>query len=137
MDESVSAEPLRIEGPVIDLFDPELPVLSEKLVHPGQQAYLYRLDQLKEQEGPKVLCAASRVYEEKGDGDSYSFITKSPSGTQNVMRILLPAKPTQTKMTGPDGQPIQELTSSWDAGTHTCRLRFPNHCDGVRVTLTW
>ncbi len=38
MDESVSAEPLHIKGPVIDMFDPLLPVLQEKIINPGQQS---------------------------------------------------------------------------------------------------
>ena len=35
----------------------------------------------------------SRVYDRKDQRNSYSFITKSPSNTHNVMRILLPSKP--------------------------------------------
>ncbi len=137
MDESVNAESLQIKGPVIDLFDPNLPVLSEKIVSPGQQSYLYRLDRVADKQHPKVLCAACRIYNETVEGRSYSFVAKSPSGTQNVMRILLPAEPTKVVVTGADGQDVKEMDRSWDAGTHTCRLRFPNHCDGVRVTLTW
>jgi len=137
MDESVDAEPLRIDGPVIDLFDPELPVLTEKVVVPGQQAYLYNLGRVAAKGHPKVLCAACRVYNEQIADHSYSFVAKSPSGTQNVMRILLPDAPVKIEVTGPDGQDVKEMDHSWDAGTHTCRLRFPNHCDGVRVTLNW
>jgi len=40
-------------------------------------------------------------------------------------------------VTGPDGQPVNEVEPSWDAGTRTCRVKFANHCDGVCVTLTW
>ncbi|MBC7866704.1 MAG: hypothetical protein H7X88_04135, partial [Gloeobacteraceae cyanobacterium ES-bin-316] len=35
MDESVSSKPLHLKGSFIDLFDPGLPVLKEKLVAPG------------------------------------------------------------------------------------------------------
>ena len=137
LDENVDAEPLRIEGPMIDLFDPELPVLSEKVVAPGQQAYLYNLGRVMDAGRPKVLAAACRVYNEKTEDRSYSFVAKSPSGTQNVMRVLLPAVPIEIAVVGSDGQPVSEVEHSWDAGTQTCRLRFPNHCDGIRVTLSW
>jgi hypothetical protein len=53
------------------------------------------------------------------------------------MRILLPGAPVEVVVTGPDGQNVDAMDHSWDAGTHTSRLRFPNHCDGVRVTLEW
>ena len=137
MDESVAAEPLRIAGPVIDLFDPELPILSEKMVAPGQQAYLYNLRRVPDAGRPKVLAAACRVYEERTEGRSYFFVAKSPAGTQNVMRILLPAAPVDIAVIGPDGRPVNEVEQSWDAGTQTCRVKFANHCDGVCVTLTW
>ncbi len=57
MDESVSAEPLHIKGPVIDMFDPLLPVLQEKIINPGQQSLLYDLKRIKEKNMPQVLCA--------------------------------------------------------------------------------
>ena len=60
MDECVSAEPLHIKGPVIDMFDPLLPVLQEKIVSPGQQSLLYDMNRIKEKNIPRVLCAASR-----------------------------------------------------------------------------
>src|SRR5690606_6383873 len=82
-----------IEGPVIDLFDPELPILAEKEIKPGEQAFLYDIGAVSDPEKPQVLAAASRVYQEKRTAGSYSFLTKSPEGTGNVMRILLPSKP--------------------------------------------
>ncbi|MDR3712175.1 MAG: hypothetical protein P4L51_05125 [Puia sp.] len=137
MDESVSSEPLSIAGPVIDLFDPLLPVLPAKQVRPGEQAFLYALSRSAAKDHPSVLCAASRVYEEVSTGHSYSFLTKSPSGTQNSMRIALPAAPLVTKVTGPDGRDLEGVSVSWDADTKTVLLRFQNDCDGVRVRIEW
>lgn len=137
MDESTNAAPLHLTGPVIDLFDPALPILEEKIVPPGQQAFLYNLSRLEDRQAPRVLCAASRVYSEQAEDRSYAFITKSPSHTQNVMRILLPAKPVSVTAIGPDGEPLNELQSDWHAASRTCMLRFENYCDGVKVTLTW
>ena len=56
MDESVSDEPLKIEGCYIDLFDPELPVITEKNVKPGEQAFLYDVTKLTDTTQPMVLC---------------------------------------------------------------------------------
>jgi hypothetical protein len=137
MDESVSSEPLSIKGPVIDLFDPALPVLAVKLVRPGEQAFLYDLSRAAEKGRPAVLCAASRVYEEASTDHSYSFLTRSPSGTRNSMRIKLPAAPTGATITGPGGQVIANKKVIWDAPTNTCLLQFENDCDGIRVRLDW
>jgi hypothetical protein len=137
VDESVSSEPLQIEGPVIDLFDPGLPVLKEKVVHPGEQAYLYNLNREEDAQIPKVLCAASRTYEEKREHRSFSFISKSPSGTWNVMRILLPQKPSEIHVSDHSMHIVKEVSTIWDDKSSTCLLQFENSSEGHRVDIRW
>jgi hypothetical protein len=63
LDENEDKQPLVIKGPVIDLFDPELPVLDEKVVNPGQQAYLYQVKRVKNNKQPPGVgnrCARIR-----------------------------------------------------------------------------
>ena len=134
MDEGVSTEPLHIKGTLIDMFDPLLPVLQEKIIHPGQQSLLYDINRVKEKNIPRVLCAASRVYDEKRLGQTYSFITKSPSGTQNVMRILLPSKPLNVTVKDAGGKPV-ESKNDWDELSKTCLLQFVNSADGINVEI--
>lgn len=43
LDESISSKPVQIKGLYIDLFDKDLPVISQKKINPGEQAYLYDL----------------------------------------------------------------------------------------------
>ena len=136
MNESVNEEPFRIKGPVIDMFDPTLPVLQEKIIEPGQQSLLYDLKRIKEKNKPQVLCAASRVYDEKKDSHSYSFITKSPSNTHNVMRILLPSKPLAISVKDAEGN-LLESTNDWDELSHTCLLQFINSSEGRSVKIIW
>ncbi|MEO6845358.1 MAG: hypothetical protein ABI184_09300, partial [Ginsengibacter sp.] len=136
MTESVNEEPLHINGPVIDLFDPTLPVLQEKIIEPGQQSLLYDLRRIKDKNKPQILCAASRAYEEKRTAHSYSFITKSPSNTHNVMRILLPSKPLTVVVNDVQGKPV-EYTNEWDELSHTCLLQFINSSDGRSVQMRW
>lgn len=133
--ESVSSEPLKIKGPVIDLFDPSLPILSEKVANPGEQAYLYDLNRAGGKTQPKVLCAASRVYDEKYADGVYSFITKSPSKTNNVMRIMLPNKPQSVTVTDKGGQALSGAADEWDSATSTLLLKFENDSDGIGVTI--
>jgi hypothetical protein len=137
MDESVSAAPLTIKGPVIDLFDPNLPVLSEKIVQPGEQTYLYALNRVSDKRQARVLCAASRTYAEKRSPGSYSFVARSPLGTRNVMRILLPSQPTMIEVGGVKLDMADRTTHEWDAVSHTCLLRFVNDNKGVSVTISY
>jgi hypothetical protein len=137
LDENPDKNELHIKGPVIDLFDPQLPVLSEKLISPGKQAFLYNLNRVKNRNKPQVLAAASRIYEEKINGRSYSFLAKSPSFTQNVIRVLLPAKPTSIILTDIDQQKLIMTKNNWDEATHTCLLQFENISSGVNVKIGW
>lgn len=135
LDESVSDEPYVVKGSLIDLFDPELPVMSEKKVYPGEQAFLFDINRVENQDKPQVLAAASRVYDEKISDNGYSFTAKSPINTTNVMRVLLPDAPTAV-ITDSNGSDV-EAKCEWDASTKTCLLSFENSPEGINVTLKW
>ncbi len=122
---------------MIDLFDPKLPVVKQKNVEPGEQAYLYDINQLKDKSKPAVLAAAARVYEEKADKNHYHFVVKSPSNTVNIMRILLPAKPKEISLKQENIGEIPLKQHEWDNDSHTLLLGFENYSDGVKVDLSW
>jgi hypothetical protein len=137
MDESTSQDAWEINGPVIDLFDPQLPVLNKKTVQPGTQAFLYNVGRIENKKKPQVLAGACRIYNERQQGNQYSFVAKSPLNTRNSMRILLPAAPVKTMLTNSKGEKIDNVQQSWDAASHTCYLGFDNDPDGITVTLSW
>jgi hypothetical protein len=137
MDENADSKPYTVKGPVIDLFDPQLPVLAEKIINPGEQALLYVVDRVANKNQPKVLATAARVYDEQYTSNSYSFTTKSPINTLNSTRILLPAQPSATVITDSNGQTISDVKTSWDASSHTLYLGFANSPDGIKVNIKW
>jgi hypothetical protein len=137
MDESDDTRPLKVIGPLIDLFDADLPVLMKKTVKPGEQAYLYNLNRVENKQNPRVLAAASRTYEEKSVGNSFSFISKSPSGTRNVMRVLLPEKPQNIRVFDSKMNLVKQMNSEWDHSSSTCLIRFENSSEGHRVEINW
>ena len=135
-DENADSKPYIVKGPVIDLFDPQLPVLAEKVVNPGEQAYLYNPAKV-DQKQPKVLAAASRVYQEEIKSDSYSFVVKSPLRTLNSMRILLPAQPKEITVSDHNGKIVADVKTSWDVSSHTYYMGFANSPDGIGVNIKW
>lgn len=137
LDENPDSKPFIVKGPVIDLFDPQLPVLSEKTIKPGEQAFLYDLKRIADLKKPKVLASASRIYDEILQVNSYSFVAKSPEKTLNSMRVLLPAQPKETIVTDSSGQNIEDLKTSWDALSNTLYLGFANSPEGIKVNLKW
>ncbi|MCQ2183818.1 MAG: hypothetical protein MJY62_00205 [Bacteroidales bacterium] len=130
LDESVSDEPLRLDGLYIDVYDPTLPVVRSKSVAPGTQALL--IDMAKtDRSRPEVLASASRTYEEVFDGESYSYTAKSPVNTHNVSRVYLPFRPSSVTIDG--AETFDE--ARWDEDSSTYLVEFENNPDGVAVTL--
>ena len=137
VDENADQSPYTIEGKLIDLFDPEIPVLDQKQVNPGEQTLLYNISSIKNPKTPQVLATAARVYEEKITRGEFSFVAKSPLNTTNVMRILLPRKASKIELTDAAGNPVESVKTSWDEPSKTCFLSFENNPDGVFVKLKW
>jgi len=136
VDENEDQAPYTVTGKFIDLFDPEIPVLDQKQVKPGEQAFLYNIGSVKNPQVPQVLATAARIYDEKISKTAYSLVAKSPKNTTNVMRILLPEKAESVEVKDPAGDVIQAETS-WDEASKTYFLSFENNPDGVHVTLSW
>ena len=127
----VSDQPLTLNGRYIDLFDPNLPVVYQKTVKPGEQAFLYNIDKAGGKKQPKVLAAASRQYNEVAGKNSFSFTSKSPQNTNNVMAIQLPKKPKNINVSAPSHQ------WKWEEKSKILCLMFENSPEGVDVKLEW
>jgi len=137
MNESVGSTPYHVHGPVIDLFNPQLPVLENKTVQPGTEAFLYDINRIKDKKRPQVLATAARIYKETMKDNSYSFIAKSPLNTTNSMRVLLPQKPKFILVKDARGTTLTDVKSSWDALSNTCWLSFENNPEGIEVAIEW
>lgn len=137
MDENTDAKPYVLRGSLIDLFDPALPVLKEKVVNPGEQGFVFNVGRIRDRNKPQVLASASRISEEASMKGSYSFVCKSPLNTGNSMRILLPAEPKSTVVTTRAGVKVAEVKTSWDAASKTYYMGFDNSPDGIKVSLNW
>jgi hypothetical protein len=137
MDENQQTNPYVLKGLFIDLFNPELPILTTKTVQAGEQGFLYNLGKVKDKSKAQVLASASRIYDETVKAKAYNFTAKSPAKTTNSMRVLLPAKPKQIKVQNHQGENIGDFKQSWDAASKTVYLSFENSPDGVKVGLEW
>jgi hypothetical protein len=133
LEESVSNQPYNISGNLIDLYDPQLPILTTKEVQPGEQCLFLNIDRVKDKQQPQVLAAASRAYDEKITRNSYSYLAKSPINTTNISRVLLPQKPKSLMV---DNKEVL-ATENWDQRTKTYLLGFENNPDGVSVVFNW
>src|SRR5699024_5220504 len=112
---------------LIDLYNPQLPILHSKKIKPGEQGLFLDLNRVQDKNKPQVLAAASRAYNEKRKAHSYSYIAKSPIHTTNISRILLPKKPKSLLVNGE----MQLDMAQWDPQSMTYLLKFENNPDGV------
>ncbi|MCH7408518.1 hypothetical protein MM239_03860 [Belliella sp. DSM 111904] len=136
LDENSDTSPFILKGTLIDLFDPEIPVLNEKSVKPGQQAFLFNIDRVKDKQKAQVLVTAARVEQERRNKNKYEFVAKSPLNTNNVMRVLIPKSPEDVKITNHQGMNVNANTS-WDDKSKTYFIGFENDPEGVNVSITW
>jgi hypothetical protein len=134
LDESASLKPLELSGLFIDLFDVNLPVLTRKIIHPGEQGYLFNIQKISNRKKGQVLCGASRVYNETNGRGYYAFIAKSPLNTNNVSRVFLPQKPSTVTINNIKNKITGE---NWDQKSQTYLLRFENNPEGVPVRFEW
>lgn len=133
LDESVNDKPYVIDGVLIDLFDPKLPIYTHEEIQPGEHAFFFNISRVKDKHKPQVLASASRIYEEEVQKDSYSFVAKSSINTTNVSRVLLPRIPRSVLVNGTN---VFE-TRYWDSQTKTYLLEFENNPEGVSVLIKW
>jgi hypothetical protein len=87
LDESVSNEPLRLRGRLIDLLDAKLPVRNETVVKPGEPTWLLDLDRVTAK-APAPLAAAGRIESWEIGTGSVRYTITSPQGAKAVARVL-------------------------------------------------
>lgn len=132
LDESVSPEPLKLEGRYVDLYDPSLPICENVEVRPGVQRLFIDLSKVRK-DSPMILAAASRAENETLSGRTFSYVAKSPAATVNVSRVLLPAAPKSLKVNDKECLDL----NCWDEASQTYLLTFDNNPDGVAVEFAW
>ena len=127
LDESISPDLLVLKGHYVDLFNANLPVLTELTLPPNHQAFL--LDLAKVQgDPPLALASAGRIESWKATQRTLTYTTTSIADVNVATRLLLPAEP---KSVAIDGKPCGDV--SWDGPSKTLLIR---HASGVKLTTT-
>lgn len=133
LDESVSDEPLVLKGMFVNLFDPDLNITEEIKLSPGENALLIDLNILLVAEKPSVVAASSRIEEVQPTASGYCFLARGPVRVQAVARIRCKSKPASVRMEFAGQQ--KELAFEWHESSQTVLLKYPNHPDGVNISL--
>ena len=112
MDESVSDEPLTVRGLYADMFSPAFDVVTEKTIHPGENAMLFDFACL-DKTAPQVIGTSVRINDLQTDGDSVALRVSGAGAFRANLRIYLPFRPSTALL---DGSPCEmqydELSST-------------------------
>ena len=131
LDESVSEEPLSLEGSYIDIFDPMLGWTEKRSLAPNERSLLYDIDwAVKNGMKAKVLAAAARIRDEKLQDTIFSFSMRGPASTTGRARVLLPGKPVSITTS-----PEIDIEQEWHEASSTLWMSFPNTAASVVVEI--
>ena len=131
MDESTSDAPRVLQGRFIDVFDPVLPVLTEKRVSQNQRSLLYDLDwPARKGQHAAVTVSAGRARNVQVKDKEISFTSRGPVNTIGRTRVLLPNPPRQVNCDS-------ECRHEWDAKSGTLLLEYPHQAREIAFSIKW
>lgn len=131
LDESVSEEPVVLEGSYIDLFDPMLGWAEQYVLAPNERVLLYDLNRAREgglRAG--VVAAAARIRNQQHGDGSLHFTLRGPDKTTGRARVALPGPPLDIRMT-----PDTPFEQQWHPESGTLWLSFPNVASEIQVAI--
>jgi hypothetical protein len=124
---------LSLDGPLVDLFDPNLPLIEEPEVAAGSARVFFAPKSLKGL--PNLLVAAGRINARYEVNQTTAFIVSAPQGEAGVARVWAGKhKLAGVKACDFYGNPVS-ITSRVDG--ETIRLNYSNDPHGVTVLLSW
>ena len=130
LDESIpQAKPVTLHGRFINLFDADLPVLTDMKVGPGTRGLLYDLG-VGGGPSPRVVAAACRIRGEQFNGHELSFSADGLADTSAVVRIETRRKPVSVAIGGQKLNPGQ-----YKMDADALLVRFRNSIDPVPISI--
>ncbi len=126
---SPEIQPYVLRGRYLNLFDPELAVLTDVTIAPRSRMLLFDLNRGKTA-GMKVLAAAFRVRDENVVGRVLQFRADGIGDTTGIAQIAVPAAPVEVLVAGQALHP-----SNYDFSGGLLRVRFPNSVEPVQVEV--
>lgn len=129
LDESLPGAAPILRGRFVDLFDADLPIVSQVALTAGRRALLLDLNAFPKNRA-RVMAAACRVRNEVVTSRAVRFRAEGQSDSNAVVRLLLPRAPRAVLLNG-----VPVAAQNFDYADGTLRLRFPNTPDGVTIEI--
>ena len=128
VDESSNSKPATIRGTFVDLFNANLPIVTNPTIAVGEVKLLREVG-----DQPQVLASASRIQNFAISNGRITFESRGPENTHCVTRIRLDRKPRSVGIT--DGSNTLPYNQGWDPTSSTLLLEYENHARPLVVTI--
>ncbi len=125
LDESVSDEPLVLNGLYADMFTPDFSVVSGKVIQPGENALL--LD-LNENTDP-IIGTSCRIYSLRVDYDKAVLTAKGAGELSAKIRLRLPFVPAGARLNG------KEISAEYESTGGTLLLSYNSDGEEAEITV--
>jgi hypothetical protein len=123
-----------IDGPLIDVFDPDIPYLPEKTLAGGRPGLFY-LPEKTEGGEPRILFFSGRAREMKTDGTEWTLRIAGPLGTDGRVRVWASGMDVEkVAAADPDGEDFLR-SWEWDEKKETFVVRFGFHPKGTPISI--
>jgi hypothetical protein len=118
-----------LRGRYLNLFDPDLPVLTTVTVAKDARMLLLDLNRVKAI-APKVVAASCRVRDENMDGDTLHFRADGIGDTNAIVRIAARTAPKEILV---GGRPLEKVMYDFSQGV--ARVRFSNSVEPIAIEV--
>src|SRR5699024_391669 len=98
LDESVNSETLKINGNIVDLFDPQLRVKDKIELKPNENALLFDLDYDPPGQEVRMIAASSRVEKITQNDNGFEMLVKGPEKIIAAARLYCPKEPKEVDL---------------------------------------
>ena len=133
MDESVSAEPLRLAGLFVDMFDIKYKILTEAVIAPDENALLFDLSAI-EAETLRVIGTSARVLSLSAAEDRVSLTVKGTQDVRTYTRLRVPFAVSAAEGKRKTGESVR-IGAEYDPKSRTVLLSYDGIAEDLEITL--
>ncbi len=135
MDESISNDPVVLNGKFVNLFDELLPVCDTFTIRPGEQALLYDLKKVRK--SLQLIAASSRIENISALKNGFSFSATGPEAVTASARFYCAQRPIKAEAHESKSSKNTNIELNWNEESSTVLLRYHNCHDGLTISVEW
>lgn len=133
MEESVSDDPLMLEGCFADLLTNDFALIRKKVIGPGENALLFDLQDVSDQP-VRVIATTARLDALKETENGFSIICKAAADVRIRMRVKLPERVLSASAVDEAGVCLA-AECIWDEETATVLITLPSTNNRTEIVL--